>query len=75
MKLAWRGLIPLTLVVLLACGVLVYLRPPALGLWVLIVNVVAAAGGAVIAPMLPKGPSVNRRVALKGSRFNPLPAT
>ncbi len=70
MRLAWRGLIPITLAVMLATGVLVYLKQA--GWAVLAVNVAVAIAAAVIGPMLPKG-QPNRRIPLAGSRFNPLP--
>ena len=72
MKLAWVGVIPLTIVMLLVVGVLVYLDAP---LWAYpVANVAVAVAAALVAPMLPKGPPVNRRVPLRGSRFSPLPS-
>ena len=69
MRLAWRGLIPVTLVVLLATGTLVYLDAPA---WTfLVANLVIAFGAAVIGPLVPQGEPVNRKVPLEGSRFCP----
>lgn len=68
MKLAWRSLIPLTMVVMLLTCVSVYLNYP---FWALIVlNLAAICGMVVIAPRLPQGPPVNRRVPLAGSRFS-----
>ncbi|MEM9754255.1 MAG: NADH-quinone oxidoreductase subunit H, partial [Planctomycetota bacterium] len=71
MKLAWRGMIPLMLIMLLVVGVMVYL-----GIenwwWYTLANVAVAVGGAVVGPMLPQGPAVNRKVPLAGSRFSPL---
>ena len=73
MKLAWRGVIPLTIVVLLVVGVLVYLDAP---LWSYpVANVAVAVLAAGVSPLLPAGPKVNRRVPLRGSRFSPLPAS
>jgi len=70
MKLAWRGVIPLTLVMLVVVTVLEFLGAP---LWAhLVANIVVAVAAAVIAPMLPKGPEVNRKIPLAGSRFSPL---
>ena len=72
MKLAWVGVIPLTIVMLLVVGVLVYLDAP---LWAYpVANAAVAVVAAVVTPMLPSGPPVNRRVALRGSRFSPLPS-
>ncbi|HEX7010043.1 MAG TPA: complex I subunit 1 family protein [Phycisphaeraceae bacterium] len=76
MKLAWRGLIPTVLVVLLAAGVVVFVLgdEPWVRLALLAANVVVGVGAMVVGPMLPQGPPVNRRVPLAGSRFNPPPA-
>ena len=61
MKLAWVGVIPLTIVMLLVVGVLVYLDAP---LWAYpVANAAVAVAAAVVTPMLPSGPPVNRRVA------------
>jgi NADH-quinone oxidoreductase subunit H len=72
MKLAWRGLIPITIAVMLATGVLIYLKIDPIRMWWVytLMNVVVACGAAAIAPHLP-GPKVNRRIPLEGSRFNP----
>ncbi len=72
MKLAWRGLIPITIVVLLTSGVLVYLKVEPIRYWWVytLANVLIAVGSAAIAPLLP-GPSGNKRIPLSGSRFNP----
>ncbi len=73
MKMAWRGLIPITLCVLLATGLLVAMGAPR---WLYpVANVAVAVVAAVVAPFIPQGPPVNRRVPLVGSRFNPPPAT
>ena len=69
MKMAWRGLIPISLVMLMVIGVLVAMDAPR---WTyLVANVVVAVAAALIGPMIPQGPPVNRRVPLAGSRFNP----
>jgi NADH-quinone oxidoreductase subunit H len=69
MKLAWRGLIPLVLVMMLVTGLLVWAEAP---VWsYTIANVVLCLGAAWVGPKLPKGPDVNRRVRLPGSRFYP----
>ena len=72
MRLAWQALIPITIVTLLVSGVLVFLKMPLYSH--LIANVVIAAAVLAIRPLVPKGPPVNRRVALAGSRFSPPPA-
>ncbi|MEM7680454.1 MAG: complex I subunit 1 family protein [Planctomycetota bacterium] len=73
MKLAWRGMIPLMLTYLVVFAVVVY---AGWGHWLvyLVLNLAVAAAAAVISPRLPQGPPVNRRVALAGSRFSPLPS-
>ncbi|MEM8494551.1 MAG: complex I subunit 1 family protein [Planctomycetota bacterium] len=71
MKLAWRGMIPLMLTMLLVVGVMVYLGIEGWW-WYTLANVAVGVGGAVVGPMLPSGPAVNRKVPLKGSRFSPL---
>ncbi len=72
MKLAWRGLIPISLAVMLATGILVFVRVDPIRFWWVYtaVNIVVAVASAAIAPHLP-GPNVNRRVPLPGSRFYP----
>lgn len=71
MKLAWVGVIPLTIVMLLVVGVLVYLDAP---LWTYpVANLAVAVVAALVTPLIPAGPPVNRRVPLRGSRFSPLP--
>lgn len=69
MRLAWRALIPLCLLLLVATGVVVWLK---LSLWVLLgANVLAALIVLGIGPLIPEGAPVNRRVPLEGSRFSP----
>lgn len=75
MKLAWRGLIPLMLVMLLLSGLIVYLDPAAPKLWYFVANLVLIALGVFVGPRLPQGPPVNRKVPLAGSRYSaPTPA-
>ncbi len=70
MRLTWRGLIPITLAILLASAVLVYLGAPR---WAfLVANVAVAFIAAIIGPMIPESKNVNRRIRLAGSRFSPL---
>ncbi len=71
MKLAWRGMIPLMLVMLLVTGVLAYFGMMQWW-WTLPANLIVAAAAAVISPRLPQGPPVNRRIGLAGSRYSPL---
>jgi len=84
MKLAWRGLIPMMLVAMLIVGLLVWLDvvmsrgqgnglPLGIGVWFLATNLVVGVGAMLIGPHMPKGPPVNRRVPLEGSRFSPPP--
>lgn len=69
MRLAWRALNPIMICLLLSTGVIVFLK---LSLWAaLVANAAVLLGAAWIGPMLPQGPPVNRRIALRGSRFNP----
>ena len=77
MKLAWRGMIPLMIVMLLVCGIMtavdVHYENVSLGWWAyLLANIVVTVVAAVVSPMLPSGPPVNRKVPLAGSRFSPL---
>lgn len=71
MKLAWQALIPLSIVLVVATSVMVFLG------WtshvaMLAMNVVLVIGVLLVQPILPKQ-SLNTRVPMAGSRFNPLP--
>jgi NADH-quinone oxidoreductase subunit H len=69
MRLAWRALIPATLVMLLASGLIVFFDGSP---WLhLVANVAVLVGMVILGPMVPAGPPVNRRVPLEGSRFSP----
>ncbi len=69
MKLAWRAMIPIALVLLLATGVVIYLDA---SFWILTaVNAIVFIGAAYLYPKLPSDDG-NRRVPLAGSRFSPL---
>ena len=75
MRLAWCGLIPTTLVLLLANATVIFLRPahiePGTWNWLLLVaNVGVFVIASILARWAPGGPPVNRRVALEGSRFS-----
>lgn len=70
MRLAWRGLIPIMVTLLVATGILVYLQQA--HTWPLLaVNVAVAGAAAAIAPRLPQATAVNQRIPLAGSRFSP----
>lgn len=76
MQLAWRAMIPVTLTLVLLTGLLTAFKPagvaPHLWNWTMLgANILTFAGVLVIGPMLPKGPPVNRRIGLEGSRFSP----
>ncbi len=68
MSLAWRGLIPITIVMLLVTSILVFAKAPAW--WYPVANVVVAVAAALVGTQLPKS-RVNRKVGLPGSRFSP----
>lgn len=76
MKLAWRGMIPLMIAMLVVCGVMTAIgvrRGAALEwYWYTVANLVVAVAAAIIGPMLPAGPPVNRKIPLEGSRYSPL---
>lgn len=69
MKLAWRALIPLSLVLLLVTGTFTYFD---LNDYLWVANIAIIVGMLIIMPFLPKDTTVNRRVPLSGSRFSPL---
>jgi NADH-quinone oxidoreductase subunit H len=71
MMMAWQAVIPLALVVVVVTSVMVYFGQTGL-LPLLIANVAMAAVLLVVYPMLPRF-NPNRRTALYGSRFNPVP--
>ena len=68
MKLAWGLLIPMTLVVLLLSGLVVYLGLPQ---WThLLVNAVVLVLGIAVSPLVPGAKVTNRKLELEGSRFS-----
>ncbi|MGN6368264.1 MAG: NADH-quinone oxidoreductase subunit NuoH [Phycisphaerae bacterium] len=74
MNLAWRGMIPMSLAVLLITGVVVWAQRvyhlAFAPLWILVGNIaVFAVALAVLAKRPPK--SQNKRVPVPGSRYNP----
>lgn len=68
MRLAWRGLIPISLGLLLITGVMVYFDVTGY-LW--LGNAALLAIVMTVVPFIPKGADVNRKVGLAGSRFSP----
>jgi hypothetical protein len=59
----------MTLVMMLLTGLLIWRDWP---VWTLpLANVVVCLGTVWIGPRMPKGPSVNRKIRLPGSRFYP----
>ncbi len=71
LKLAWQSLIPMSIILVVATSVMVYLNLTA---WyhLLTMNIVLMVGTLLTIPLLPKT-DLNRRLPLAGSRFNPLP--
>lgn len=71
LKLCWQSLIPLSIAIVVATSVMVFMGWRA---WyeLLGMNIVLTVLAYVFLPMLPKT-DVNRRVPMAGSRFNPLP--
>ncbi|MFK7790304.1 MAG: NADH-quinone oxidoreductase subunit H [Phycisphaeraceae bacterium] len=74
MKLAWRGLIPLMIVMLVVVGLMTSMDFDQWWMFA-IANIVVAVCAAAISPFLPAGPPVNRKVQLAGSRFSPIEET
>jgi NADH-quinone oxidoreductase subunit H len=72
MKLAWRGLIPITLAIMVATGILVFMKFDIATYWWVytLVDVVVGLSAAAVGPYMP-GRSTNARIPLEGSRFNP----
>jgi len=68
MKLAWRNLIPMTLVLLLLTSFLIYWDVTRWSM--LVANVLVFALVTGLSRFLPQGPPINRRVKLAGSRFS-----
>ncbi len=75
MKLAWRGLIPVTLTLLVMTGLFTAIKPQDVdqSTWnwtALLSNAITAGLVLTLGGKLPQGPPVNRRVPLEGSRFS-----
>jgi NADH-quinone oxidoreductase subunit H len=83
MNLAWRALIPIALLILLATAILIWLmgataRPYMrvggwMAIWLLIVNAIALAVIVAGSLIVPAAPDTNRRLRIPGSRFNVTP--
>ena len=71
MKLAWRGMIPVSLILLLGAAVVVYLDLPGRMWWMLGINVATFLGMVLVSPYMPRKGMENRRIPLLGSRFSP----
>ena len=69
MRLAWRILIPIVILMLLLSALIVYLDVSPW--WHLAANALVFLAAAFLGSKLPPGPAVNRRVRLEGSRFYP----
>lgn len=70
MRLAWEGMIPATLVLLLVTSFMVFMG------WInfmWLASIVTFAGMYVVLPFMPKQANPNHRVPLIGSRFSPMP--
>ena len=83
MMLAWRALIPISMGLLLATAVVVYLFGGdrqfmrvggGMALAMCIINVAVIAFTLWVSTKLPAPPQTNRRVRVLGSRFNPVPS-
>lgn len=71
MKLAWQSLIPLSIALVVATSVMIYMEWTAAWQYAAM-NVFVLLGAMFVAPIIPKS-AVNTRVPMAGSRFNPLP--
>ena len=71
MKLAWNGLIPLGITILIATSVMVFMEWTSLPA-LLLMNLVLVAVIVTIQNITPRA-KMNRKVPMAGSRFNPLP--
>ncbi len=79
MNLAWRGLIPISLALVVVTTLVVYFRGGAAGkdeilpistaFMLLIANVVMVALVMLISQVIPAGPDTNRRIRVPGSRY------
>ncbi len=84
MNLAWRALIPISLLILLGTAVTMWIMGPTarahmrvsakLAVALLVVNAIMLAGTMIVSTLIPAAPDTNRRVIVPGSRFNRLPS-
>ena len=81
MMIAWRGLIPISLALLMSTFVVIYFAAEptqgfvggALAFWLLISNLVIALGAMVVSKLIPAAPLTNRRLLVTDSRFQNTP--
>ncbi|MEX2673480.1 MAG: complex I subunit 1 family protein [Phycisphaeraceae bacterium] len=69
MRLAWRGMIPIAILILLVTGTMVFFH---LANYMWLANLGMLAFILAIVPFVPEDTQVNRRVQLSGSRFSGL---
>jgi NADH-quinone oxidoreductase subunit H len=84
MNLAWRALIPISLLILLGTAVTIWAMGPTaraymrvsgkMALALLVVNAVMLAGTMIVSTLIPAAPDTNRRVHVPGSRFTRIPS-
>jgi NADH-quinone oxidoreductase subunit H len=87
MNLAWRALIPISMLILLGTAVTIWILGPSawdgadrasgkMAAWLLAVNFVMLIGTMLVSTLIPAAPDTNRRIRVPGSRFErtPLPA-
>ena len=72
MKLAWEGMIPTSLLVVLITSVWVYLGWQQ---WMFVASLATIVIIFIAHPFMPRQPEPNRRIKLIGSRFSPLEAS
>jgi NADH-quinone oxidoreductase subunit H len=70
MAIAWQGMIPITLVIVVMTAAMIHLGRSST-LWMLLANVILAAGIYFVLGLVPRATS-NNRVRLAGSRYSPL---
>ncbi|MGD0461498.1 MAG: complex I subunit 1 family protein [Tepidisphaeraceae bacterium] len=81
MMLAWRGLIPISLTLLMMTAIIVYVYrgnsyqriDGSMAMTLLVANAIVAALIMIITSLLPPPPATNRRLTVLGSRFNKPP--
>ena len=85
MMLAWRALIPMSLALLMATAVVIYLYPSSVGasrtpgeqaLALLAANVLVLVGSMLVSVLIPSSYETNKKMRVPGSRYTrtPLPA-